>query len=298
VQVNNQTEITDSEGRFVTSLENSTLYTISTGLAAICFDPILETGAALTARGQVTIEAQRRVSPAEDPCRILINGDPYVYFSMNNITDTTQTVPLAYSSLNQILSVTGQAVPPENFPPGTSGFSVLESTFRNASGLTGVWKFLGQDVLIGPELVVCADRGVPGQCEPIDPTVLRRPFEHTRAVIMRLTTQAIAAARNGKWKATNSGFSVPFLARGARSLAQMEVSFRDSKQQRFACEVVPMSCSLKRVPKKEMLKYFSGIFAGKVPKGLEHISRSSKNEVAAFQRMLRTMPETYVTCDQ
>jgi hypothetical protein len=115
---------------------------------------------------------------------------------------------------------------------------------------------------------------------------------------MRLTTQAIAAARSGKWKATNSGFSVPFLARGARSLAQMEISFRDSKQQPFACQVVPMSCSLKRVPKKEMLKSFSAIFAGKVPKGLEHISRSSKNEVVAFQRMLRTMPESYVTCDQ
>jgi hypothetical protein len=145
---------------------------------------------------------------------------------------------------------------------------------------------------------VCADRGVPGQCEPIDPTVLRRPFEHTRAVIMRLTTQAIAAARSRKWKATSGGFSVPFLSRGARSLARMEISFRDSKEQRFSCEVVPMSCSLKRVPKKEMVKSFSAIFSGKVPKGLEHISRSSKNEIAAFQRMLKTMPETYVTCDR
>lgn len=117
-------------------------------------------------------------------------------------------------------------------------------------------------------------------------------------MIMRLTTKAIAAARSGKWKSSDGGFSVPFLARGARALAQMEISFRDSKEQRFECEVVPMSCSLKRVPKKEMVKAFSAIFATKAPKGLEHISRSARNEVGAFQRMLKTMPETYVTCDQ
>ena len=90
---------------------------------------------------------------------------------------------------------------------------------------------------------------------------------------------------------------MPFLARGARALAQMEISFRDSKSQRFECEVVPMSCSVKRVPKREILKSFNAIFAGKVPKGLEHISRGAKTEAAAFQRMLRTLPETYVTCD-
>ena len=297
VQVNTETKITDDDGQFVASLENSTLYTISTGLSAISFSPILETGGALLARSPVTIEAKRQISSAEDPCRILINGAPYVYFSWNNVTDRTLTVPISDTYLNRILSVTGQAVPPENFAPGTSGFSVLESNFNGPSGLTGVWKFLGQDLLVEPDLQVCADRGVPGQCELIDPAVLRRPFEHTRTVIMKLTMQAIAAARSGKWKATNGGFSVPFLARGARALAQMEFSFRDSKAQRFECEVVPMSCSVKRVPKKEILKSFNTIFNGKVPKGLEHISRGSRTEVPAFQRMLRTLPETYVTCD-
>jgi hypothetical protein len=138
VQINNQTEITDSEGRFVTSLENSTLYTVSSGLTGISFNPILETGASLIARSPVTIEGHRDISPEDDPCRILINGDPYVYFSLNNVADSTLSVPLSYSSLNQILSVTGQPVPPENFPPGTSGFSVPESSFSGPSGLTGV----------------------------------------------------------------------------------------------------------------------------------------------------------------
>jgi hypothetical protein len=191
VQVNAETKITDSEGEFVASLDNATLYTISTGLAAVSFDPILETGAALTARSPVTIEAQRLVTPAEDPCRILINGVPHVYFSSNNVTDQTLTVPLAYTSLNQMLSVTGQATPAENFAPGTSGFSLPESYFTSGTTLMGVWKFLGLDVTITPDLQVCADRGVPGQCEAIDPTVLRSPFEYTRSTILKLTNLSL-----------------------------------------------------------------------------------------------------------
>jgi hypothetical protein len=163
VQVNAETKITDNQGEFTAALENETLYTISTGLEAISFEPILDTGEQLFARSPVTIEAQRRVSSSEDPCRILINGDSYVYFSCSNITDQTLAVPISETYLNRILSVTGEAVPPDNFAPGTSGFSVLESHFSGPSGLTGVWQFLGQDVLVGPDLPVCADRGVPGQ---------------------------------------------------------------------------------------------------------------------------------------
>jgi len=288
---------TDDEGRITTALQNSTLYTISTGLSAIYFEPILGTGAELAGRSPVTIEARRRITSVDNPCRLLLNNDPYVYFSWMNETDVLLTVPISEKPLNQIWSSTGQAVPLEDFPPGSSGFSILESHFTASSGLKGVWNFLGQQIVVGPELEACSDRGVPGQCQPIDPETLRSPFDHTRRVIMKLTTQAVAAARSGRWKGNNGRFSVPFLARGARSLAQMEAAFRGSKKQPFSCEVVPMSCTLKQVPKKEMLKSFSAIFSGKVPKGLEHISRSSKGEIATFQRLLRTLPETYVTCD-
>ena len=58
-----------------------------------------------------------------------------------------------------------------------------------------------------------------------------------------------------------------------------------------------MSCSMNRVPKQAMTKAFAKIFKGKVPRGLEHISARSKKEIAAFQRELRKLPDTYVTCD-
>jgi len=297
IQVNTETKITDSEGQFTASLENSTLYTISTGLAAISFDPILETGAALSARSPVTIEAQRLITSTEDPCRILIDGTEHVYFSSTNLTDEPLTVPLSSTSLNQILSVTGEAVPPEIFAPGTSGFSIPTSTFTSGTELLGVWKFLGQEITVSSNLNICSDRGVPGQCEVIDPTVLRGPFDYVRKVIIRLTKQSLSAAKSGRWRSTNGKYRVPFLTRGANALGAMEGLFTQSKSQNFVCEVMPMSCTLKRVPKQALVSAFAGIFKGKVPRGLEHISARSKKEIAAFQRELRKLPDTYVTCE-
>lgn len=297
MQVNAETKVTDQNGEFTAPLENSTLYTISTGLAAISFNPILETGGALAARSPVTIAARRLVTPDEEPCRIFIDGKPHVYFSSVNETDQTMTVPLAYTGINQIYSVTGQAVPTENFAPGTSGFSIPESYFTSGRTLTGVWRFLGRDVVVSPDLQICTDQGVPGTCEALDPTTLRNPFEYTRKVIMRLTKQAVAAARKGKWKGTNGRFSVPFLSRGATSLATMEKAFRDSKSQNFMCEVTPMSCTQRRVPKQALAKAFAKIFQGKVPRGLEDIARRGALENAAFRRELRKLPNTYVKCE-
>ena len=297
MQVNAETKITDQNGEFTAPLENSTLYTISTGLAAISFDPILETGGALAARSPVTIAARRLVTPDEEPCRIFIDGTSHVYFSSVNETDQTMTVPLTYTGINQIYSVTGEAVPAENFAPGTSGFSVPESYFTSGQTLSGVWRFLGRDVVVSPDLQICTDQGVPGTCEALDPTTLRNPFEYTRKVIMRLSKQAVAAARKGKWKGINGKFRVPFLSRGASALATMEKAFRDSRSQNFVCEVTPMSCTQRRVPKQALAKAFSKIFEGKVPRGLEDIARRGAFENAAFRRELRKLPNTYVTCE-
>jgi hypothetical protein len=297
VQVNAETKVTDSEGQFVAALENSTLYTISTGFDAISFGPILETGGALAARSPVTIEAKRLITPAEDPCRILIDGVPHIYFSSNNVTDQTLTVPITYTTLNQMLSVTGQATPAETFAPGTSGFSLPESHFTSGTTLMGLWRFLGQDITLMPDIQFCADRGVPGQCEALDPTVLRSPFEYTRSTILKLTNLSLAAARAGKWKGANGQYSVPFMSRGAKALIYMEQVFRNSRGQSFSCEVVPMSCSVQRIPKKELVKSFATIFQGRVPRGLEDISKRSKKEISAFERLMRKLPNNYVKCD-
>ena len=297
VQVNADTKMTDANGQFSASLENSTLYTIASGLEAISFTPLYETGGQYAARSPVTIEATRLITQAEDPCRLVIGGTPHIYFAATNSTDRTLTVPLTYTELNAIYSVTGEAVPADSFAPGTTGFSVPETYFTSGTSLTGVWKFLGQNITVSSSLQICTDRGVPGSCDILDPAQLRSPFEYTRRVILKLTNLSIAAARAGQWRGAGGRFSVPFLTRGAKALATMEKAFKDSKSQNFSCEVVPKACTLKRIPKSELRKAFTQIFTGKVPRGLEHISNLSKRENMLFQRELRKLPQTYVTCD-
>jgi hypothetical protein len=237
------------------------------------------------------------IVPAEDPCRILIDGVEHLYVSSNNLTSESLEVPLTYNSLNQILSVTGGAAPPTLFAPGTSGFSLALSNFLSGSTITGQWKFLGQTISFGSDLQVCGDRGVPGQCEALSPTVLTSPFDYTRRTILNLTNQSLAAARSGRWRSTNGKFSVPFLSRGAKALAEMNRALQNASGQAYVCEVVPMSCTIRRVPKKELSKAFAKIFVGRVPRGLEHISRRSKKEIAGFNRFMKKLPDTYVTCD-
>jgi hypothetical protein len=162
----------------------------------------------------------------------------------------------------------------------------------------GVWKFLGQSIGVTNDLDVCTDRGAPGACEAIDPAQLRSPFEYTRRVILKLTKLSLAAARSGRWKGSAGGFGNPFLSRGAKALAAMERAFRDSQGLNYVCEVTPMSCTVKRVPKQALVKAFAQIFTGKVPRGLSHISAMSKREIALFQREMRKLPEKYVACNQ
>jgi hypothetical protein len=296
IMINAQTESTDSNGEVTASLVIDQDYTVSSGLDAISFPPVTDSGANFGAQNPVILEAQRLVQSGEAPCRIVIGGLPNIYFSSVNSTETALTVPLEYTELNSIYSVSGEAVPATSFAPGTSGFAVPEEYFKNGDTLMGVWKFLGQTVTVSANPDVCTDRGVPGECTPLDPAMLRSPFEYTRRVIIKLTQQANDAAKAGRWKGSKGQFSVPFLARGAGALAEMEKAFRDSNDQNFVCEVAPMSCVTKTVPKKQLLKAFKRIFEGKVPRGLEHIAARSPKEIAAFEKRLKKIPTTYTSC--
>jgi hypothetical protein len=297
IQVNAETKITDENGEIATSLVTTSLYTVSSGLGAVSFESLLETGESFGARSPITLAAQRLVSSGEVPCRLVVGGAPYTYFSFVNTSDQSLAVPLLYSPLNTMYSVTGQAVPPEVFGPGTNGFTIAENHFMTGAGLAGRWRFLGQEIEVPAAPEICADRGVPGSCAVIDPETLRIPFNHTRRVIIKLASQSIAAARSGRWRGTGGRFTIPFLSRGAAALKSMEMSFSESSGQNFVCEITPLSCTTKQVPKKALLRAFKRMFEGKVPRGLEHIAQTSQREVATFERQLRKVPDTYTSCE-
>jgi hypothetical protein len=298
ILVNSQVVTTDVNGEATATINQTQSYAITTGVEAIAFTPLYDTGSNFAAQSPITIDAARLISSTQQPCRVVIGGAPNIYFTSVNQTDHPLTVPLDYPGINSMYSVTGQAVPQEVFAAGTTGFAVPEEYFDTGSGLglSGVWKFLGQDITINAEPPVCSDTGVPGECQLLDPAALRSPFEYTKKVILKVTRASLDAARRGKWKSTNGKFSVPFLSRGAAALALMETVFRDSSGQQFVCEVTPMSCELRAVPKKKLVKAFSTIFAGKLPPGLSHIGASAKKEVKDFEKFLKKVPDRYTSC--
>jgi hypothetical protein len=297
---NDVSENTDDNGEVTTTLNLLENYTISSGIEAISFTPLLDSGANFAAMSPVSIEATRLIEPVQNACRLIVGGTTNIYFSAENVQDHTLTVPLSYDKLNVIYSVTGQAQPPENFAPGTSGFTVPERYFRQPNNnLAGIWKFLGTSVTLDPDPPFCTDTGTPGQCEVLDTYILRSPFEYTRKVVIRLTRLSLEAAAAGKWRPSNGSFSVPFFARGATAMAAMEKTFKAATGQNFVCEVIPTSttCVTKIVPKKALVRAFSGIFAGKVPRGLEPIAARANRETTAFEKYLRRLPNRYTNCD-
>ena len=296
--INATTLTTDASGELNASLKTTHMYAISSGIEAIYFAPFADTGENFNARSPVVLEAERLVKSLDAPCRLVISGAPTIYFSTLNSTDRALTIPLAMNDLNSLWSVTGTGSPPEVFAPGVSGFSIPEETFGPPSGLKGVWKFLGQEITLNGVPDVCVERAVPGACEAVDTAMLMKPREYTRQLIMTLARKSIAAARSGRWRGSNGKFAVPFLSRGAQALAAMDKSMEMMAGQHFVCEVTPMSCARKSVPKVALKKAFAKIFSGKPPAGLEHLYVRAPKEVKAFERMIAKLPNSYVTCEK
>ncbi len=286
VMVNAQSQITDDNGSIAVSMEAEKYYAVSSGLSAVTFDSLYESGANFIARGDQVIDAARLVSVAGPACRILVGTTPSVYFSTVNQTDVTQVVSRIYKA-NRMYSVTGGASPPDYFAPGTSGFTIPEAEFSQSGGLTGVWNFLGQSIVVTSDLNMCADSGSPAQCTVVSQDQLRAPIAYTRAIVVRLTKMVSTLARKGIWKGMKGTFATPFLARGASVIAAMQQAVAPASQgPAYVCATQPAaSCKLVSFAayKSVAQRNFARLFARPIPKGLESIAKMGPQEGRAFK---------------
>ncbi len=273
------------------------MYSISSGLEAVYWPPLSITGTELSKDSTVRIAAERVIASFELPCRLLVGNVPQVYFSTTNLSDRALSVPLIYRSLNSLFSVTGKASAPALFAPGNSGFAVPEEHFISRNTRSGTWKFLGQNIQVPQTILPCADRAVPGQCTVLDPAILRFPFDYTRNIVLKLTNLSIEAARKGKWKGTNGSFTVPFLGRGTTAMNKMRQFLNPyDRSQKYSCQVVAASCTQRVIPKRALVKAFSEIFSGQLPKGLDVLVKTRNKEIGTFRKQLRKMPNRYTEC--
>jgi hypothetical protein len=265
-------------------------------MAAISFPSIYKTGGTLHAQSPITIEAQRLVSFGEEPCRVLGDAEPRLYFSTVNTSGGTLSVPLSYSRINSIVSATGQAVPTERFVSGTNGFSIPEAYFQQDDELVGSWNFMGQEIIVPSSPPMCAAAGISGGCTPVDSAALRGPIGFTRETITKLVNRSLDAARAGRWNESDGDFRVPFLRRGAAVLSSMEKALPNSTQKTYSCSVVPSSCQQVRISKIRIMKAFLKLFDPHLPPRLRPIVSHPEQRIRKFRRALRKMPGSYTTC--
>ncbi len=274
------------------------LHTVETGLEAIAFESLRETGAQLAARNPVKLAATRLVRADRTPCRVVVSGAPNIFFGSSNSTDHALSVPLELNDLNSIYSVSGGASPPEIFAPGLSGFFIPEHHFLTANGLQGIWKFLGESVAVPQTPEICADTGVPGECRYLSDAQLFSPVDYARRAILRMVREATKAARVGRWKPDGTKqTSAMILARGARVMVKMRRFLAAKSGEKFVCDVAPMSCSTTRIPKDVLIKTFSTLYDLKFPRGIEYLKKRKQTEVTGLKAVLSGLPDAYVVCE-
>ena len=287
---------TDGSGSITTSLVSDRFHLVSSDHEAISFAPLYRRGAAMTAESPVKIEAKRLVRSSAEPCRMLRGKGSSLYFATENIAGYPVAVSLSYPQLNSILSVNGEALPPERFASGASGFSIPESYFQQGDAMFGLWKFLGQEIAIPSNPAMCPAVAVSGSCVAVDGDALRAPLGFVRNTISELVDRSLALARAGRWKGRDGTFKVPFKGRGAIVLAAMESALPNSLGEIYSCVQVPSSCKTERVSKRRLLRNFLKLFDPHIPDELRPILSHSDRRIMEFRRKLGKMPSTYTTC--
>ena len=145
---------------------------------------------------------------------------------------------------------------------------------------------------------MCSDTGVPGECRNIPDAELLKPFEYTRRAVIRIVNEANRAARARKWRADGSAqFSKAFLRRSAAVLAKMKRELVRGTGNRFVCDVGPMACTHVRISGAELVRSFSTLYEVKFPRGLEHLAKLRKREVAGFKALVGSTPLDYFVCE-
>jgi len=300
VMVNAQSQVTDDNGSISVSMDADTYYAISSGLTAVTFDALYDSGANLISNGDMVIDATRLVSVAGPACRVMVGSVPNIYFTTVNQTDTTHTISRMYQA-NRMYSVTGGATPPDYFAPGTSGFAVPAVEFSQNGTLTGVWNFLGQSVNVSDDLKMCADSGIPTQCSVVARTELRGSIEYTRGVVIRLTKLATFLAKKGRLKSAQGSYALMLLGRGASILAAMQQALAPAqKGTAYVCAAQPAaSCTLTslRTFKAVAQRQFGRLFAKPFPRGFEPIAKRGIPEARLFKSSsLDKLPDEVWVC--
>jgi hypothetical protein len=298
--VNGTPEITDEMGEVRRVFISKAPVRIESGLSAVIFDPVVDTGLGLEMQNPVTIAATVLLSPyASDAtqCEVIVGRQRSVFFRYVNYSAMGLQVPVG--GMNTFLT-SGEAVPETLFAPGLNGFVTPLDSFFNGYDYDGTWVFLGKTVPLQFPLPVCTDSGTGADCRVITARELKKIRDFFKSVVQRYndTADELLAHRRVDdltWERARR-WRYDFRERSDRLLTSVTRRLRRILPPVFFCGEPPPQCRVKTFPHPVLHIYFDRLVGRSPPYLLAELAKKSKRDRRRFRALLSKYPQVYHRC--
>jgi hypothetical protein len=291
--INSDPLLTDERGEIVKPLLPEVRYNVSSGLAAILFQPLSSPGKDFIEAQPVKLKASRLLLPHDEPCRIIVDDESKIYFSVDNISDKVLSIDPKFQGLNTVYAVRDQVTPPIHFPPGVSGFTAPQDYFIHDATFVGIWTLLGLEIPVNATPPVCRNPIPPG-CAPILDPSLSDLQTYTKKSILDLAKIANKAAKEARWKGSRGTYAKKLLKNSAQALAIMRHLLKDAKADNYSCEILPSSCIVIKTPKKSLMQTFRLIGKPAPPRELKKLQQLFRKQLSTFDKLVNKLPNHFV----
>lgn len=298
--VNGTPEVTDERGEFSRVFVSKAPARIESGLPAVVFEPVVDTGLGLEMQNPVTISATVLLAPyAADAtqCEVLVGRQRSVFLRYVNYSDMGLEVPVG--GMNSFLT-SGGAVPEKFFAPGLNGFITPLDTFFNGYDYDGTWMFLGKTVPLQFPLPVCTDSGAGSDCKVITARDLKKIRDLFKSIVQRYNDKADELLRHRRgdditWERARR-WRYDLRERSDRLLNSVTRRLRRIQPPVFFCGEPPPQCRIKTFPQPVLNIYFDQLLGGRPPYPLAELRDNTKRDRRRWRILLSKYPQVYHRC--
>jgi hypothetical protein len=300
VLMNGTPVVTDERGRIEQIVESDSAVRIESGLPAVRFDPIEQTGRYLERISPLDVSAVLLVSPLgawAGQCEVLVGETRSVYLQYVNFSIDALEVPgggMNYFEGN------GAVLAESIFAPGQAGFTVPLNNFFNGKSYQGTWELLGQRVPLRFPLSVCTDTGLAGECELVNSRTFRplrkfarESFENYKGHIQYV----LNSHRYGREERQKiERWQKAFRDRGEGILGGIRAQIAKLHTPVFYCASPPPQCTEVLLHRPRLTKLFDRMVPRYVPREFSQLRGVAQRDRKTFARLLKRLPAVYQHC--
>ncbi len=273
---------------------------IESGLPAVYFDTIVDTGLGLETQHPVTIAATVLLSPYggdATQCEVLVGQQRSVFLRYVNHSSMGLSVPLG--GLNSFFT-SGDAVPETLFAPGLNGFVTPLDRFFKGGAYTGSWVLLGRTIPLQFPLPVCTDSGAGSDCRVITARDLRKIRVLFASIVEHYNDKAdqvLARARgNDDTRERARRWRSEFRERSDKLETAVVQRLRRIQPPVFFCGEPPPQCATKTFPQPVFQILFDRLIGRRPPYPFSELVKMNKRDRRRFRTLLSKYPQVYHRC--